>query len=143
MNDLFNNSWFVGIVTGLIVLAIPKLFNFIKYHLGKRGVIGKFFRKSNLKTLKRIRLIRNNETKVTHELIKKYCYLTIFLLGIMIYFWLIISLSILSSDFRSYINQKTLMYNVSTITIGLPIFIFEILYLNQKDFVEKLFKFIK
>ena len=37
MNDLINNNWFVSIVTGLIVTGIPKVFNFIKHHLGKKG----------------------------------------------------------------------------------------------------------
>lgn len=61
----------------------------------------------------------------------------------MTYFWLIICLTILSSDFRFFVNNEKLIYNFYAITIGFPIYIFEWLYLNQKYFIDEIYKFRK
>ena len=141
MNDLINNNWFVSIVTGLIVTGIPKVFNFIKHHLGKKGKIGRCIRKSNLKTLLYVRKTLKDEVKINREVIKHYAYLMIFLLSMMAYFWLIIGLSILSENFRLYATNHNLAYILLVVITASPIYIFEILYLNQKDLIDKIFKF--
>lgn len=146
MNEILNNNWFIGIITGLISYIIPKLLKFlinIKHHFSKNGVLGRFFRYFDLKSLRKIRIILRDDTKIQRELMKNYAYLIIFLLSFITYFWLIICLTILSTDFRFFINEKTLIYNIFSITIGIPIYIFEILYLNQKYFVNKIYKFRK
>lgn len=141
MNELINNNWFVSIATGIIVMGIPKVFNFIKYHLGKKGKVGRCIRKSNLKALLYVRKILKDEIKINREIIKYYAYLIIFLLSMMIYFWLIISLTILSEGFRFYAKNHNLTYNILVVIAASPIYIFEIVYLNQKDLVKKIFKY--
>ena len=146
MNEILNNNWFVGIVGGLITLIIPKLFKFlinIKYHLSKKGILGRAIRHFDLKRLRKIRVILRDNTKIQRELMKNYAYLIIFLLSMMTYFWLIICLTILSSDFRFFVNNEKFIYNIYAITIGFPIYIFELLYLNQKYFVDEIYKFRK
>ena len=143
MNELVNNNWFVSIATGLIVMGIPKVFNFIKYHLGKKGKVGRCIRKSNLKTLLHVRKTLKDEIKINREIIKYYAYLIIFLLSMMTYFWLIISLTILSEGFRLYANNHNVAYNILVVIAASPIYIFEILYLNQRDLVNKIFKYRK
>jgi hypothetical protein len=143
MNELINNNWFVSIATGLIVMVIPKVFDFIKHHLSKKGIVGKLIRKSNLSTLIYVRKTLKDEVKINKEIVKYYAYLIIFLLSLMIYFWLIICLTILSENFRIYANNHNLTYNIFILIGGFPIYIFELLYLNQKDLVEKIFKFRK
>lgn len=143
MNELVNNNWFVSIATGLIVMGIPKVFNFIKYHLGKKGKVGRCIRKSNLKTLLHVRNTLKDEMKINREIIKYYAYLIIFLLSMMTYFWLIISLTILSEGFRLYANNHNIAYNILVVLAASPIYIFEILYLNQRDLVNKIFKYRK
>lgn len=141
MNELVNNNWFVSIATGLIVMGIPKVFNFIKYHLGKKGKVGRCIRKSNLETLLHVRKTLKDEIKINREIIKYYAYLIIFLLSMMTYFWLIISLSILSEGFRLYATNNNIAYIILVVVAASPIYIFEILYLNQKDLVGKIFKY--
>lgn len=146
MNEIFNNNWFISIVAGLISLIIPKIFKFlinIKYHLSKKGILGRVIRHFDLKKLRKIRIILRDDTKIQRELMKNYAYLIIFLLSMMTYFWLIICLTILSSDFRFFVNNYELTYNTCAIAIGFPIYIFELLYLNQKYFVEEIYKFRK
>lgn len=143
MNELVNNNWFVSIATGIIVMGIPKVFNFIKYHLGKKGKVGRCIRKSNLKALLHVRRILKDEIKINREIIKYYAYLIIFLLSMMIYFWLIICLTILSEGFRFYATNHNLTYNIFVVIIAFPIYLFEIFYLNQKDLVNKIFKYRK
>ncbi|CAM4196145.1 hypothetical protein F901_00834 [Acinetobacter dispersus] len=146
MNEIINNNWFIGIITGLISYIIPKFFKFlinIKYHLSKKGILGRAIRYFDLKRLRKIRVILRDETKIQKELMKNYAYLIIFLLSMMTYFWLIICLTILSSDFRFFVNNEKLIYNIYAITIGFPIYIFELLYLNQKYFVDEIYKFRK
>lgn len=146
MNEIFNNNWFIGIITGLISYIIPKLFKFlinIKYHFSKKGILGKILRNFDLKRLRKIRIILRDDTKIQREIMKNYAYLIIFLLSMMTYFWLIICLTILSSDFRFFVNNQKLIYNFYAITIGFPIYIFEWLYLNQKYFIDEIYKFRK
>lgn len=143
MNELVNNNWFVSIATGLIVMGIPKVFNFIKYHLGKKGKVGRCIRKLNLETLLHVRKTLKDEIKINREIIKYYAYLIIFLLSMMTYFWLIISLSILSEGFRLYATNNNIAYIILVVVAASPIYIFEILYLNQKDLVGKIFKYRK
>ena len=146
MNEILNNNWFVGIVGGLITLIIPKLFKFlinIKFHLSKKGILGRAIRHFDLKRLRKIRVILRDDTKIQRELMKNYAYLIIFLLSMMTYFWLIICLTILSIDFRFFVNNEKLIYNIYAIAIGCPIYIFELLYLNQKYFVDEICKFRK
>lgn len=143
MNELVNNNWFVSIATGLIVMGIPKIFNFIKYHLGKKGKVGRCIRKSNLKTLLHVRMTLKDEVRINREVVKYYAYLIIFLLSMMTYFWLIISLTILSEGFRLYANNHNVAYNILVIIAASPVYIFEILYLNQRDLVNKIFKYRK
>ena len=146
MNEIFNNNWFIGIITGLISYLIPKLFKFlinIKYHFSKKGILGKILRNFDLKRLRKIRIILRDDTKIQREIMKNYAYLIIFLLSMMTYFWLIICLTILSSDFRFFVNNQKLIYNFYAITIGFPIYIFEWLYLNQKYFIDEIYKFRK
>jgi len=61
----------------------------------------------------------------------------------MTYFWLIISLSILSEGFRLYATNNNIAYIILVVIAASPIYIFEILYLNQKDLVGKIFKYRK
>lgn len=146
MNEILNNNWFIGIVTGLISYIIPKFLKFlinVKYHFSKKGIIGKSFRYFDLRSLQKIRVILRDDTKIQRELIKNYAYLIIFLLSLLTYFWLIICLTILSADFRVFIHEKTLIYNIFAISTGMPIYIFETLYLNQKYFINKIYKFRK
>lgn len=143
MNDLINNNWFISIATGLIVLAIPHIFKFlvnIKHHLSKKGIIGKFFRDAGVKELRKIKAIRRDDVLVNREIIRCHAYQGIFWLSMMIYFWFIISLSILSEDFRRYATQDHLSYNILAITGGFPVYIFEFLYLIKRDFAEKILK---
>ncbi len=146
MNEIINNNWFIGIITGLISYIIPKFFKFlinIRYHLSKKGILGRAIRYYDLKRLRKIKVILRDDTKIQREIIKNYAYLIIFLLSMMTYFWLIICLTILSSDFRFFVNNEKLIYNIYAITIGFPIYIFELLYLNQKYFVDEIYKFRK
>ncbi len=146
MNEIINNNWFIGIITGLISYIIPKFFKFlinIRYHLSKKGILGRAIRYYDLKRLRKIKVILRDDTKIQREIIKNYAYLIIFLLSMMTYFWLIICLTILSSDFRFFVNNDKLIYNIYAITIGFPIYIFELLYLNQKYFVDEIYKFRK
>jgi len=146
MNEILNNNWFIGIVGGLITLIIPEAFKFlinIKFHLSKKGILGRAIRYFDLKRLRKIRIILQDDTKIQKETMKNYAYLIIFLLSMMIYFWLILCLTILSSDFRFFINNYKLTYNIYAITAGFPIYIFELLYLNQKYFVDQIYKFRK
>lgn len=146
MNEIINNNWFIGIITGLISYIIPKFFKFlinIRYHLSKKGILGRAIRYYDLKRLRKIKVILRDDTKIQREIIKNYAYLIIFLLSMMTYFWLIICLTILSSDFRFFVNNDKLIYNIYAITIGFPIYIFELLYLNQKYFVDQIYKFRK
>jgi hypothetical protein len=116
MNEILNNNWFVGIVGGLITLIIPKLFKFlinIKYHLSKKGILGRAIRHFDLKRLRKIRVILRDNTKIQRELMKNYAYLIIFLLSMMTYFWLIICLTILSSDFDFLLIMRSL-YTIFT-----------------------------
>lgn len=109
----------------------------------KKGFIGRFIRYFDLKNLRKIRIILKDETQINRETIKQYAYLSIFLLSLIVYFWLLICLSIPSEDFRVYTNKKAWIYNIFVLIIGSPMFIFEILYLNQKSLVDKIFKFRK
>lgn len=146
MNEIINNNWFIGIITGLISYIIPKFFKFlinIRYHLSKKGILGRAIRYYDLKRLCKIKVILRDDTKIQREIIKNYAYLIIFLLSMMTYFWLIICLTILSSDFRFFVNNDKLIYNIYAITIGFPIYIFELLYLNQKYFVDEIYKLRK
>lgn len=146
MNEIINNNWFIGIITGLISYIIPKFFKFlinIRYHLSKKGILGRAIRYYDLKRFRKIKVILRDDTKIQREIIKNYAYLIIFLLSMMTYFWLIICLTILSSDFRFFVNNDKLIYNIYAITIGFPIYIFELLYLNQKYFVDEIYKFRK
>ena len=143
MNEIMSNNWFISIVAGLIVLGIPHIFKFlinIKYHLSKKGVIGKFIRNSGIKELRKIKAIRRDDVLVNREIIKCHTYQSIFWLSMMIYFWFILSLTILSEDFRRYIVQDQLTYNILAIIGGLPVYIFEFLYLIKRDFSENLLK---
>jgi len=90
-----------------------------------------------------VRKTLKDEVKINKEIVKYSAYLIIFPLSLMIYFWLIICLTILSENFRIYANNHNLTYNTFILIVGFPIYIFELLYLNQKDLVEKIFKFRK
>ncbi|OTG94232.1 hypothetical protein [Acinetobacter sp. ANC 3832] len=144
MSNFLDNNWVVGISTGLIVLAIPHILKFlvnIKHHLSKKGIIGKFIRNSGIKELRKIKAIRKDDILINREIIKCHAYQSIFWLSIMIYFWFILSLTILSEDFRRYIVQDQFTYNILAIIGGLPVYIFEFLYLIKRDFSEKLLKY--
>lgn len=152
MEFLTNPSWWMQLAiqavvgAGLIVI-IKKIYSLVSNKFTnpfkKKGFIGRFIRYFDLKNLRKIRVILKDETQINRETIKQYAYLSIFLLSMMIYFWLLICLSILSEDFRVYSNKKAWIYNVFVLIIGSPMFIFEILYLNQKSLVDKIFKFRK
>lgn len=150
MNFLTDISWWLQLVIqtligGFILLLIKKFYLIISSRITnpfkKKGFIGKFIRYFDLKTLRKIRIILKDETKINREVIKYYVYLAIFLLSLMIYFWLLICLTILSKDFRIYANSEIWSYNIFVLIIGSPMYIFEILYLNQKSLVDKIFKY--
>lgn len=146
MTDFLNNNWVVSIISGFLVLVIPHIFKFlinIKYQLSKNGSIGKFLRNSAVKQLRKIKNIRHDTILVNREIIRCHAYQIVFWLSMMIYFWFIISLTILSDEFRKYIIQDNLTYNILAIIGGLPLYIFEFLYLVKRDFVEKLLKYRK
>ncbi|WP_151808150.1 hypothetical protein [Acinetobacter ursingii] len=143
MNEILNNNWFVSIVTGLLFYILPKFLLKIKYHFSKKGILGRAIRYFDLKRLRKIRIILQDDTKIQKETTKNYAYLIIFLLSMMTYFWLLRCLTILSSDFRFFINNDKLTYNIYAITAGFPVYIFELLYLNQKYFVDQIYKFRK
>lgn len=144
MNDLINNNWFVSIVSSFIVVMILSVFKFLvnlRHHLSKKGLIGKFIRYCSAKELRKIKYIRKDVILVNREVIRCHTYQIIFWLSMMIYFWFILSLSILSDEFRKYIIQDHLTYNILAILAGLPLFIFEFLYLSKRNFVENLLKY--
>lgn len=150
MSDFFNNTWVMGICTGLIAsfifYVIPHIFKFfvnIKHHVSKKGIIGKFLRNSSAKELRKVKAIRKDAVLVNRAVIQCHAYQIIFWLSMMIYFWLIFSLMILSDDFRRYITQDNLTYNILAVLGALPVYIFEFLYLIKRDFVEKLLEYRK
>lgn len=152
MNFLTDTSWWLQLVLqtligGFILLFIKRFYlltsNRITNPFKKKGFIGKFIRYFDLKRLRKIKVILKDEARINREVIKNYVYLAIFLLSLMIYFWLIICLTILSEDFRIYTNTKICIYNFFVLIVGSPMFVFEILYLNQKNLVDKIFKFRK
>lgn len=151
MDFLTNSTWwlqlFIQTIVGATLLLLVKKIYYklalkIKNPFNKRGFIGRIVRRFRLKDINKIKSIRQDRMKITQEISKKYAYMIIFIISILIYFWLIICLTILSEDFRSYTN-KIWLYNFFVLIVGSPIYIFELAYLNQKDFVQKLFKYKK
>lgn len=150
MNFLTDTSWWLQLVIQAVFSAgllfiIKRIYSTVSSRVTnpfkKKGFIGKFIRYFDLKILRKIRVILKDETKINREVIKYYIYLAIFLLSLMIYFWLLICLTILSKDFRIYANSEIFSYNIFVLIIGSPMYIFEILYLNQKELVDKIFKY--
>lgn len=93
MNEILNNNWFVSIVTGLLFYILPKFLLKIKYHFSKKGILGRAIRYFDLKRLRKIRIILQDDTKIQKETTKNYAYLIIFLLSMMTYFWLLLCLT--------------------------------------------------
>lgn len=150
MSDFLTNAWIVNIITGIIscfiYYAISRIFKFfvnIKHHVSKKGVIGKFFRNSSVHELWKVKAIRRDAVLVSREISQCHTYQAIFWISMMIYFWLIIALTILSEDFRAYITQNRLTYNISAVMLALPVYIFEFLYLIKRDFIKTLLKYRK
>jgi len=152
MDFLINSNWWFQliaqtIISAIILIVVKKIYLKLSTNItnpfNKKGFIGKKIRRLRLKDLKKVKNIRLDKVRISQEIVKKYAYLTIFIISVLIYFWLIICLTILSEDFRIYTNTKTWIYNFFVIIVGSPIYIFELLYLNQKDFVEKIFKYRK
>lgn len=150
MNFLIDTTWWAEltiqtIASGLILLLIKKTYTTFSSKItnpfNKKGIIGRFIRYFDLKNLKKIRVILRDDAKITREITKNYAYLIIFTLSMMIYFWLIICLTILSKEFRIYTNSEIWVYNIFVLIVGSPMYIFEILFLNQNNYLKKIFKY--
>ncbi|WP_151803171.1 hypothetical protein [Acinetobacter guillouiae] len=152
MEFLTNPSWWMQLViqavvgAGLIVI-IKRMYSFTSSRVTnpfkKKGFIGKFVRKLNLKQLLKVRSIINDEVKINREIIKQYTYLSIFFMTIVIYLCTYIILIMLFNNLSGIANKNPLKFNIIFLIVTSPIYIFEVLYLNQKGFVDKIFKYRK
>lgn len=119
-------AWVGGILFSLIASVIYKLFGILPNKI--RG----FGRARILKNYKRIRLLRQNPMEVTYAISKANAQFVAFLL--MCFFYLLTLL--ISTTFREIINQSIW----AGVILGLPIFIFEFIWLFQDSMATKLVK---
>jgi hypothetical protein len=152
MNFLTDTSWWLQLVVqtligSFLLLSIKKFYSIISNKLTnpfkKKGFIGKFVRKLNLKQLLKVRSIINDEVKINREIIKQYTYLSIFFMTIVVYLCTYIILIMLFNNLSGIANKNPLKFNIIFLIVTSPIYIFEVLYLNQKGFVDKIFKYRK
>lgn len=138
-------AFFPVFILFLLGLFFKKIKDPVKKHLchtfSKKGSIGRFFRKLRLKELQKIRKIRGDEVLFIQEIIKKYTYLILFTLSGFILFTLFIILSTTSREIAQLVKTDTTYYILLVLFITSPAYFFELLYLNQKEFVKKILEY--
>ncbi|NWD28420.1 hypothetical protein HX793_01460 [Pseudomonas reactans] len=128
-SDLLNVKWWIGtffnVVIGIVLLAAFKL-------VPRLGV--QWLQSGRLKRLKKIRRVRFNPVAVNYEIMISGAYFVLFLISVVLTVCLI--------AFTSYTGEVKLTYVPLVVSLyATPVFIFEVLWLEQNFFVRMLIRF--
>lgn len=128
-SDYLNVKWWVGallnFVIGVVLLAAFKL-------VPRLGM--QWMRNGRVKRLKRIRRIRFNSVAVNYEIMISGVYFVLFLISIVLTVCLIAATGYSGEVKLTYVPLVTAMY-------AAPVFVFEVLWLEQNFFVKMLISF--
>lgn len=129
ISDILNVKWWIGtflnVVIGIVLLAAFKLVP----RLGAQ-----WMQSGRVKRLKKIRRIRFNSVAVSYEIMISGVYFVLFLISVVLTVCLI--------AFTGYAGEVKLTYVPLVVSLyATPVFIFEVLWLEQNFFVRMLIRF--
>lgn len=117
-------AWVGGILFGLIATAIYKWFELLPRQMRE------FSRSSRLKSLRRIREDRENPLEVVSAIGNANVYFVTFLMLSLFY----VGMIFISTTYRTILNESRVLGFVITA----PVFIFEVVWLNQNFLAKRL-----
>ncbi|WP_152687661.1 hypothetical protein [Pseudomonas fildesensis] len=128
-SDFLSVKWWVSaclnVVIGVVLLAVFKL-------VPRLGM--QWMQSGRVKRLKKIRRIRFNSVAVNHEIMTSGVYFVLFLISVVLTVCLI--------AFTGYAGEVKMTYVPFVVSLyAAPVFVFEVLWLEQNFFVRMLIRF--